>query len=203
MTPTTPRPTIPLEAFAQVQDQAGDVDILVEADGRAQVIASGSTKSGLKVEWVKPGTGDPVERAVVGRFLEAVAAEYGSRITATVARELGLEAGPGGGLPTHAVKAALQMAETQREVFSGANFFVELHCSAQARTPAFRAACQASNLDPGALTPEELADIDQRFRATAARTSQDNRAPLSPADGERLLPGVLGEWLGARPPRRN
>ena len=92
--------------------------------------------------------------------------------------------------------------ETQREVFSGANFFVELHCSAEARTPAFRAACQAANIDTGALTPADLADIDRRFRVTAARMSQDNRAPLSPTDGERLLPGVLTEWLVARPPRR-
>jgi hypothetical protein len=94
------------------------------------------------------------------------------------------------------------MAETQREVFSGANFFVELHCSATARTPAFRAACQAARLDPAALQPEELADIDRRFRATAARSSQDNQAPLSPPDGERLLPEVLAQWLAARPPRQ-
>ena len=85
-------------------------------------------------------------------------------------------------------------------MFSGANFFIELHCSPEARTPAFRAACAAAGIDAGALAANDLSVLAQRFRDALAAASQDNREPLGTADGERLLRTVVAEWAaGARP----
>jgi hypothetical protein len=190
-------PPIPLETFAGVQDLEGRVDIVAGDDGRPQVIAAGRTASGLKVEWVAPGAATPAEQRVVQRFLASLSEAYGARITHAVAAELGLGQA-GASLDTRQVKDALRMAETQKDVFSGANFFVELHCSAKARTPAFRAACAAAGLDADALAPAQLAEIEERFRRAAQEASQRDREPLSTVDGERVLGQVLTEWAAGR-----
>ena len=119
------RRLIPLDTFAGVQDLEGKVDIVDGADGNPQVIATGRSTAGHKVEWMRPGAASESEQRVVQRFLDALSIEYGPRITRAIAGELGLETA-GGGLDTRVVKDALRMAETQRDVFSGANFFIEL-----------------------------------------------------------------------------
>jgi hypothetical protein len=200
MTQQDDRRPIPLETFAGVQDLEGRVDIVAGEDGRPQVIAAGRTASGLKVEWLQPGAATPAEGRVVQRFLDSLSEEYGARITRAIAAELGLEQS-GASLDTRLVKDALRMAETQKEVFTGANFFVELHCSAKARTPAFRAACAAAGLDAGALTGAELAEIDERFRRAADDASRHDREPLSTEDGERVLAAVVSEWATGRAAR--
>ena len=193
------RRLIPLDTFAGVQDLEGKVDIVDGADGNPQVIATGRSTAGHKVEWMRPGAASESEQRVVQRFLDALSIEYGPRITRAIAGELGLETA-GGGLDTRVVKDALRMAETQRDVFPGANFFVELHCSPEARTPAFRAACAAAGIDAGALAANDLAVLAQRFRDALAAASQDNREPLGTADGERLLRTVVAEWAAAARP---
>ena len=193
------RRLIPLDTFAGVQDLEGKVDIIDGADGKPQVIATGRSTAGHKVEWMRPGAASDVEQRVVKRFLDALSVEYGPRITRAISGELGLET-DSRGLDTRVVKDALRMAETQRDVFSGANFFIELHCSPEARTPAFRAACAAAGIDAGTLAASDLATLAQRFRDALAAASQDNREPLDTRDGERLLRTVVADWAGgARP----
>ena len=197
--PSDDRRLIPLDTFAGVQDLEGKIDIVDGADGNPQVIATGRSTAGHKVEWMRPGAASKAEQRVVLRFLDALSVEYGPRITRAIAGELGLETGSGG-LDTRVVKDALRMAETQRDVFSGANFFIELHCSPEARTPAFRAACAAAGVDATALASNELAALAQRFRNALAAASQGNREPLDTGDGERLLRTVVAEWTGAGRP---
>ena len=191
------RRLIPLDTFAGVQDLEGKVDIVDGADGHPQVIATGRSSAGHKVEWMRPGAASESEQRVVRRFLDSLSVEYGPRITRAIAAELGLEA-INGGLDTRVVKDALRMAETQRDVFSGANFFIELHCSPEARTPAFRAACAAAGIDAGTLAAGELATLSEHFRGALATASQDNREPLGTGDGERLLRTVVAEWAAGR-----
>lgn len=192
MTQDDARP-IPLETFARVQDSDGRLDIVDGGDGRPQVIATGRTGSGLKVEWREGAAGSPAEQRVAARFLASLTDEYGPRISGAVAAELGLrEDKPG--LEARTVKDALRLAETQRDVFSGANFFVELHCSPVARTPAFRAACQAAGIDAASLEAKTLALLDERFRAALTAASQKDQQPLSAQDGEQLLARVITTW---------
>ncbi|THF57257.1 BspR family type III secretion system anti-sigma factor [Pseudothauera rhizosphaerae] len=186
--------SIPLDAFRKVEGQEGKVDIVQGNDGQPQVIATGRSSTGREVQWLRPGSEDVHTSQVVERFLESVSEEFGPRITSSIARELGLER-TSGGLDTRTVERAVHMAETEREVFSGINFFLELHCSAEARTPAFRAACTELGINPDTLGRDTLKSLDQRFHAALAEASSSNNEPLPPEQGERLLRQVLDGWV--------
>ena len=82
------RRLIPLDTFAGVQDLEGKIDIVDGADGNPQVIATGRSTAGHKVEWMRPGAASEAEQRVVLRFLDALSVEYGPRITRAIAGEL-------------------------------------------------------------------------------------------------------------------
>lgn len=190
---------IPLDAFRRLEGQEGEVRIVGGQDGDPRVIASGRTPGGREVSWVRPDGPGSLENEVVGRFLDAISNEFGARITRNIARELGLEPATGK-LDTRTVEQAVRMAENQRDVFSGANFFLEVHCSAKAASPAFRnALAELGGPAAEALDSTQREDIDARFRAALSQASAQNREPLAPADGERILREVLRDWLGLAP----
>lgn len=185
--------SIPLADFVQLQHQDGNVAIVTTADGRPGVIAVGRTASGRQVAWERPDAGSAVEQEVAQRFLSALSTQYGERITSTVAAELHPEL-DAGVLSTSTIATAVRMAESQRETFGGINFFLELHCSAMARTSAFKDACSRAGIDAGALNDAARLTIDARMRTALSQASQDNWTPLTPAEGERVLDGVLAAW---------
>ncbi|MQA40693.1 hypothetical protein [Rugamonas aquatica] len=182
--------SIPLADFVQIQHQGEEVVLVAGSDGQPQVIAVGHTSSGREVAWIRPEDSDAVEYQVAQRFVGALTAEYGPRITNAVADELHAEL-TSGRLQTSTIGQAVRMAESQQDTFGGINFFLELHCSATALTPAFRTACGKAGLDVATLSPARLKQIDVLFRSALSEASQGNREPLSPAEGVALLERLL------------
>lgn len=190
--------SLPLDAFRRVEGQDGQVQIVAGKDGQPEVIAQGRTEKGVAVSWVRPGSGSRIENEVTQRFLESVSSEFGSRITRSIARELGID-NKMGDLDTHVVERALQMAATERTVFSGANFFVELHCSAQTSAAGFKSACAELGVDANLLDVDSRQQIDERFRSALTEASGANQEPLSTGEGERILVNVLRQWQQDNP----
>ena len=146
-------------------------------------LGGGRTAQGLEVEWLAEQQQHPMTTL----FLASLSEKFGKRIANTVQQELGLDARVE---TVHANTAdqAIHMAKTQMDVFAGANFFVELHCSATSRGAGYIAACQRIGIAPTRL---DANDIDRRFCAALAQASQRNQLPLSPHDGERILENLL------------
>ena len=163
----------------------------VQQDPAVQPPTAGHTTRGLEVEWVV----QPRHDGLTALFIESLANTYGKRIASTVKHELGLDNGTDT-IPPDIAEQARRMAETQVDVFSGANFFVELHCSASARGPGFLKVCQRAGVAANSVTAD---DVDRRFRVILVQASQCNQMPLSIQDGERLLEAMLREDAAGGP----
>jgi hypothetical protein len=178
------------EQSPPVSDGAGlctpppNISIASQPDEATATRQVGRTSLGLKVERVQDS--EPRHPATT-LFLASLASDYGERITATVASELGLDDSTAS-VPAAVAEQATRMAQTQMDVFDGANFFIELHCSATARGAGFLSACQRAGVTPAAL---DACALDVRFRALLAQATHGNQAPLAPLDGERLLEHLL------------
>lgn len=178
-----PAASLPVEAFAELRHQSGTVEVVAGEAQSLRVVASGHTSQHMEVQWVLPDQSTAL-------FLDALRASYGQRITAAVANELGLGQ-DGGPLHTHTIDRTLQAVETVQQVFSGVNFFLEIHCSALARTPAFRQACRAQGIDAVTLSDSQCAALDRLFKAALNDAAPHDQTPLSPSEGEALLAKVL------------
>lgn len=181
--------SIPLADFIKIQHQGEEAALVAGDDGQPRVIAIGRTAGGREVSWIQPYH-DGAEAQIAQRFLGALADQYGSRITKAVADELKTELSTAR-LQTSTIGQAVRMAESQLDTFGGVNFFLELHCSAAALTPAFRLACQRTGWRPEQFSKAQLADIDVRFRQALNQASHANQTPLAADEGEALLVQVL------------
>lgn len=185
-----------LEAFRRLDGQEGPLGLARGPNGDPEIIATGRSSEGRSVSWVNPAAASPLEQDIVARFLDAVSSEFGSRISANIARELGLKP-ESRSLDARTVEVALRMGEAQRDVFSGVNFALELQLSGQTHSSAFIAALA----DVGGPAIEQLdrttlEQLDAQVRQALSHASSQNQAPLSPAEGEHILREVLARHFG-------
>ena len=164
--------------------------------GKSDNNVVGHDSSCREVEWLDHGATGDTDSRTIATFLDSLSAEFGKRITDFIAKETGLNP-VSNELDQRTVEQLEKMAEAQRQVFSGVNFFLELHCSAEGRTPAFREACAQARISPDRLDLATLKEIDSRFRDMIARESNANREPLTPALGQEFMVRILSDFASA------
>jgi len=179
-------PPLALEEFARAAEQGDHIYVEVAGD-RYQVLATGQTPGGRSVAWVAPDSDTATS------FMQSLSHTYGTALSRTIERELGLMPNPGKPLSSRTVEQALDMANTARSALSGVDFVTALAFSAQSGSAAFRAACSEANIATDALTPQQKSVIDQDMSSRFERASAAGESPVSPAAAHTWLVEILGD----------
>jgi len=176
-----------LDAFAKGASQSDQLQAVV-VDGQTytvQALGQMPTTAGgqRSVAWVQ---GDVDTTAL---FMQAFGASFGGRLSAAVAKELGLEPSPGKPLASRLVTQALDMAQTGQQAFSGIDFLTRLAHSATTGGAAFKAVAAELALSPVALTDASRRNIDARMGQLFDAAAANGQTPVSA--------GQAGVWLRA------
>lgn len=193
-------PSISLDRFAEAAEQATrggqDGQLTIVLDGEAlQIRAVGRLPSQREVGWVRTGEGPPPD--ALRMFLEQLQASFGSGISASVARELGLEPAPGKPLDARQVTRAIDMASTAQAAYSGINFLSRMAFSAQAPGPQFEALCESAGTRAGDLTAAQREAIDAAFGRAFAAASNGDTVAVDHAQAAELMRAAIAEVLAA------
>lgn len=179
-------PPLALDEFARAAEQGENVHVEVAGD-RYRVLATGQTPGGRSVAWVAP------DSDTASSFMQALSHTYGTSLSRTIERELGLAPNPGKPLASRTISQALDMAKTAQSALAGVDFMTALAFSAQSGGAAFRAACNEANIAPDALTPQEKSAIDQDMASRFGQAAAAGKSPIPPATAHAWLVEILGD----------
>jgi len=190
----SPHPSV--EAFRDGAKQGEAVRIAV--DGQSfKVLAEGrldsADGSGRSVAWVED------DADTTGMFVQALSQGFGARVSAAVAKELGLAPASGKALSSRLVHQALEMAQTGQQALAGIDFITRLEHSAVAGGAAFQRAAAVLGIDPNNMGTDDRAMLDRqlndRFEAALAR----GETPVSGETAAGWITGHLSNLKSTRP----
>lgn len=179
-----PHPT--LDAFREESSRGAAVRVSVDgqefsvlAEGRIE----GASGTGRSVAWVQD------DADTTSMFVQALAQGFGTRLSAAVAQELGLEPAPGQPLASRLVQQALDMAQAGRQALAGVDFLTQIEHSAVAGGAAFTRAAEAAGLDPRGLDADTRMLLDRQLQA---------RFDAAAAAGESPVPSrTVSDWVAS------
>ncbi|MES2480749.1 MAG: hypothetical protein V4609_02030 [Pseudomonadota bacterium] len=151
--------------------------------GQSTFRTAGATR---EVAWVQDEGTD-----TCGLFVQALAGAYGSEVSSSVARELGLRPAPGQPLASRTVFAAIEAAETGKQALAGVDFLTILEHSAYSGGPAFQRIARDLGIDTALLAKPERQRIDAALREKFADASATGKSPVSAETAAQWLKNEL------------
>ena len=179
---------LPLDAFRESARQGESVQVSIDGQDfkvLAQGQLQGQATGNRSVAWVQ---GDIDTTSL---FVQSLAQSVGGGLSSAVARELGLDPGPGQALSSRAITQALDMAETGRQALSGVDFLTRLEHSASAQGPGFQAAIASLGIDASAVTPQQRQQLDERMQGRFDAAAAQGQSPVSSATAATWLRAEL------------
>jgi hypothetical protein len=177
-----------LENFKECATQGEELRVAV--DGQSyKVLAQGAiiNPSGIRrsIAWVQ------CDDDTTSIFVKAMSQSYGTRVSDSIAKELGLEPSPGKPLASRLVQQALEMAKVSQQVLEGVDFITALEHSAVSIGRSFNRALSDLNLDHKSLTGETRMEVDAQMKAKFSEANANGNSPVTAEVASIWLKAIL------------